>query len=517
MTPTIIKNALISVSDKKGILPLAQQLHQLGIKLISTGGTSQLLQKANIPVTEVSTITGFPEMMDGRLKTLHPKIHGGILGRRTIDQDIATAHGIDWIDLVVVNLYPFAEVIQLPNVVFEEAIENIDIGGPAMIRSAAKNMADVMVVVDPSDYDELLKQLNHKGGTTLAQRQQFAIKAFDYTAQYDALIHRYLQSTLESPETKAEFPEQLNLSLHKAIDLRYGENPNQKACAYQLETPAKGLFGAKQHQGKTLSYNNLLDADAAMDCLREFDEAPTSVIVKHTNPCGIASAPSISEAFAKAFDSDSNSAFGGIIALNRTCDESTATTMTNVFFEVIIAPNYTKEALKILSKKPNVRVLELPLEKQPSRWAYRGIEGGVLIQSKGEPSLYPSLDQVVTEQKLTPEMMSALWFAWRAVKHIKSNAILIAKEYQSIGMGAGQVSRVDAVDIAIRKSGDRLAKTVLASDAFFPFRDSIDRMANTGITAIIQPGGSIRDQEVIDACNEHGIAMLMTGLRCFKH
>jgi phosphoribosylaminoimidazolecarboxamide formyltransferase/IMP cyclohydrolase len=517
MTLTLIKNALISVSDKKGIIPLAQQLHQLGINLISTGGTCELLQKANIPVTDVSTITGFPEMMDGRLKTLHPKIHGGILGRRTIDQDIAIAHGIDWIDLVIVNLYPFAEVTQRLNVTFEEAIENIDIGGPAMIRSAAKNMADVLVVVDHKDYDQLLKQLNQEGGPTLAQRQHFAIKAFDYTAQYDALIHRYLKSTLKPPETNAEFPEQINLSLHKAIDLRYGENPDQKACAYQLETPAKGIFHAKQHQGKTLSYNNLLDANAAIDCLREFDELPSSVIVKHTNPCGIACAPSISEAFAKAFDSDSNSAFGGIVALNRTCDESTATAMINVFFEVIIAPNYTEEALKILSQKPNVRILELPFETKPSRWAYQWIEGGVLIQSKAEPSLYPSLVKVVTEQKPSPEMMNNLWFAWRAVKYIKSNAILIAKDYQSIGLGAGQVSRVDAVDIALRKSGDRLAKTVLASDAFFPFRDSIDRMANTGITAIIQPGGSIRDQEVIDACNEHGIAMLMTGLRCFKH
>jgi len=510
----MIKQALISVFNKQGIVPFAEQLHRLGITIISTGGTSQLLREANIPVTEVSTITGFPEMMDGRVKTLHPKIHGGILGRRQLDTEVAKANQIDWIDLVVVNLYPFAEVVKNPDVTFADAIENIDIGGPAMIRSGAKNMADVTVVVDPADYDELLDSLKKEGDTTLAKRKTLATKAFEHTSKYDALIHHYLSSTTETKEDS--FPEKVHLMLHKSMELRYGENPDHIASAYQFSEEPKGIFRATQHQGKTLSYNNLVDADAAMASAREF-EAPTCVIVKHANPCGVASQATILKAFLGAFDTDSTSAFGGIIALNRACDAETATEITKIFFEVVIAPSYSTEALAIFSQKPNLRVLELPEIKSSTDWTYQWIEGGVLIQRKDPNFQLSSPYEIITQQKPSQDVIRDLQFAWRAAKHVKSNAIVIAKENQVIGVGAGQVSRIDAVDIAIRKAGNRLNQSVLASDAFFPFRDSIDRIADTGITAIIQPGGSLRDQEVIDACDEYGIAMLMTGVRCFKH
>ncbi len=513
MTQTKITRALISVSDKTGLLPFASALHALGIVLISTGGTAQLLKNAHIPVTDVASITGFPEMMDGRLKTLHPIIHGGILGRRSQDEAIAAAHHIDWIDLVVVNLYPFAKTIQQPCVLFEQAIEQIDIGGPAMIRSAAKNMADVTVIVDPDDYDKLLDQMGSNEGISVSTRLAYASKAFEYTAAYDALIHDYLRQHLEKP---AHFPSKIHLTYDKAMDLRYGENPHQQASAYRLPGPAQGIFSAIQHQGKTLSYNNFVDADAAMACVNAF-ETPSCVIVKHANPCGIASAPSIAEAFHWAFETDSSSAFGGIVALNRPCDAKTANALIQIFFEVVIAPGFEDAALTILSQKPNVRVLTLPKIKTLPEVAYQWIDGGVLAQTNPDTQFQPSVGRVVTEKPLSPELIENLIFAWRGVNHVKSNAILIAKENRVIGIGAGQVSRIDAVDIAIRKSGDKLAESVLASDAFFPFRDSIDRIANTGIKAIIQPGGSLRDQEVIDACNEWGIAMLMTGSRCFKH
>ena len=508
-----IKRALISVFDKKGLVPFAKGLHALGIDIISTGGTAQILKEADIPVTDVASITEFPEMMDGRLKTLHPKIQGGILGRRVLDADIVKEHQIEWIDLVVVNLYPFADTIQKEDVSFELAIENIDIGGPAMIRSAAKNIANVTVVIDTKDYDGILEELRVTGSISFSTRKALAIKAFLLTAQYDACIHQYLQVTLE--ETTL-FPEQIKLTLNKKMDLRYGENPNQMASAYQLAGVSKGIFSATQHQGKTLSYNNFVDADAALACVNEF-EAPSCVIVKHANPCGVASASSIATAFHRAYETDSASAFGGIVALNRRCDATTASSLIKVFFEVIIAPGFSKEALDLLSEKPNLRVLSLSEAKPSFDPVYQWIEGGVLIQTNQQKAFQPSLDQVVTAETISPELMNHLMFAWQIVKHVKSNAIVIAKNYQAIGVGAGQVSRIDAVDIAIRKSGDALADTVLASDAFFPFRDSIDRIANTGIKAIIQPGGSMRDKEVIDACNEHGIAMHMTGERCFKH
>ena len=508
MNQVIIQRALISVSNKAGILPFAKQLHALGIEIISTGGTSQLLKEAKIPVIEVSELTGFPEIMDGRVKTLHPKIHGGILGRRSAHADVATLH------LVVVNLYPFAETIKQPNVTFDDAIENIDIGGPTMIRSAAKNMEYVTVVVDPDDYEGVIKQLSGTSSIPFDKRKELAIKAFEYTAQYDAFIHNYLSTTVENKPLV--FPEKIQFLLSKNSELRYGENPNQSACAYQFGVQPKGIFGAVQHQGKALSYNNLVDADAATMCVREF-EMPACVIVKHANPCGVASSSTILEAFSKAFETDSNSAFGGIIALNRDCDASLAAEILNHFFEVLIAPGISEEALTLLSAKPNLRVLTQAQDSPLNDWEYKWIEGGVLIQAKDQHVLQPTAHQVVTLQQPSQEVIDDLLFAWRIVKHVKSNAILIAKNFQAIGVGAGQVSRIDAVDIAVRKAQDRLEQAVLASDAFFPFRDSIDRIASTGIKAIIQPGGSLRDQEVIDACNEHGITMLMSGIRCFKH
>jgi len=515
MNPTKMQRVLISVSNKEGIVSFAKQLHALGMEIISTGGTSKLLREEQIPVVDVSDITGFPEMMDGRLKTLHPKIHGGILGRRSLDADIAKQHEITWIDLVVVNLYPFSDVIQQEKVSYSDAIENIDIGGPAMIRSAAKNMSDVAVVVDPDDYEAIINELSSNAGSiSEKKRNELAIKAFEYTALYDSIIHNYLRTTLGAD--KPGFPEQIHLVLKKPMALRYGENPNQRACAYQFSERPQGIFSAAQQQGKTLSYNNLLDADAAIACVSEFD-SPACVIVKHANPCGVASAAAISTAFSRALDTDKTSSFGGIIALNRACDEETATLVTAMFFEVLIAPSFSQEALAILAQKPNLRVLALPATTPTPGWEYKGIDGGMLVQDKNIEVVHPVAEQIVTLKKIGPDMFEQLCFAWRIVKHVKSNAILIAKDFQAIGIGAGQVSRIDAVDIAVNKAGRRIEQAVLASDAFFPFRDSIDRIAHTGITAIIQPGGSVRDQDVIDACNEHGIAMLMTGARCFKH
>ena len=514
MNSVVVKRALISVSNKQGIVSFAQQLHALGIEILSTGGTRKALQEAQIPVIDVSEITGFPEMMDGRVKTLHPKIHGAILGVRATHAEVAKTHNIDWIDLVVVNLYPFAETIQDANASFSEAIENIDIGGPSMIRSAAKNMNDVAVIVDPADYDGVIQQLNNDRSISLEQRKKLAIKAFKYTADYDALIHRYLSSS--SDDSQTAFPEKIHLSLTKTHELRYGENPNQSACAYQLGEKLEGIFSALQHQGKTLSYNNFVDADAATACVKSF-EMPTAVIVKHANPCGVASASSSVDAFQKALDSDSTSAFGGIVSLNKICDAATAVLITRHFFEVLIAPSFSEEALVILSKKPNLRVLELPCIIQSNPMEYKGIEGGMLIQFISKPEQESMAMEVVTELKPSQVLIDQLLFSWHVVKQVKSNAIVIASDFQTKGIGAGQVSRIDAVDIAVRKAGEAFNQAVLASDAFFPFRDSIDRIANTGIAAIIQPGGSMRDQEVIDACNQHGISMVFTGTRCFKH
>ncbi len=510
LSNTGVKRALISVSNKAGIVDFARSLQALGIELISTGGTSKLLREANIPVQDVSEVTGFPEMMDGRVKTLHPKVHGGILGLRDQHAAAAEQHQIDWIDLVVVNLYPFAETIKNPSATFDDAIENIDIGGPSMIRSAAKNMGWVGVVVDPADYATVLNELQNQQALTSTTRKTLSAKAFAHTAQYDAMIQRYLD------QQQNEFPTYLNLSYEKEFDLRYGENPHQAACAYRTAEKTFGVLTAKQHQGKQLSYNNLTDADAAYACVQEFQE-PACVIVKHANPCGAATAADLATAFARAFQADSLSAFGGIVAFNRPCTKEIATEMTRVFIEVVIAPSYTEEALAVLATKPNVRVLELAGNAVPAQREMRFIQGGVLLQERDLKIITEHDLKIMTQAKPRPDTLQAMLFAWRIIKHIKSNAILLAKESVTVGVGAGQVSRVDAVDIALKKAGANLAGSVLASDAFFPFRDSIDRLANTGIQAIIQPGGSMRDDEVIAACDEHGIAMVFTGVRCFKH
>lgn len=492
-TPIRIKRALISVSNKNGIVEFAKQLKKSDIEIISTGGTANLLRQENIEVTDVTHITQFPEMMDGRVKTLHPNVHAGILGLRDKHQQIATEHKINWIDLVVVNLYPFAETISKPDSTFTDAIENIDIGGPAMIRSAAKNMQWCTVVVDPKDYAAIVSELEITQTISSATRKRFASKAFQHTANYDATIFSYLQNKNE---------------------LRYGENPHQSARVYQ--TDDSGILAAHQHQGKQLSYNNLLDANAALECLQEFSE-PTAVIIKHTIPCGVSSANDLNTALQQALNSDKKSAFGGVVAMNGECDDVIAKQLTELFLEIIIAPRFTSEALTLFKNKKNLRILESKsTEIKPTE--SKTINGGMLIQDKDLAKITSTDLTLVTQLKPTPQQIDSMLFAWHTLKHVKSNAIVIAKDKTTVGIGAGQVSRIDAVEIAIRKACDAVAQhCVLASDAFFPFRDSIDRIAKTGIKAIIQPGGSVQDHDVITACNEHQIAMVFTGKRCFKH
>jgi len=523
-TPDIIpiKRVLISVSDKNGIAEFAKKLAQTQAEIFSTGKTSQILAEQHIPVRKVEDITGFPEIMNGRVKTLHPKIHGAILGRRDQDAVVAQQHGIEWIDLVVVNLYPFSQVIKKPNCSFEEAIENIDIGGPAMIRAAAKNFAWVSVVVDPNDYQKVADELQKLGGLSLATRRYLAEKAFAHTANYDAVIAEYLLQNSasvtpirSSQNILEDFPAKLSLHLERDIDLRYGENPHQKASAYAFLPEKSGLFAAKQKQGKPLSYNNLVDAEAAWLCVREWQQ-PACVIVKHANPCGVAVGDTIAEAYERAYAADPISAFGGIVALNKTCTRQVAESLAQIFTEVIIAPAFEEEALKLFAAKPNLRVLELPITALPKR-AMKFIEGGVLVQDYDNTVLGKEQLKLVTKARPSVKEMDGMLFAWRVIKHIKSNAILIANEFSTLGIGAGQVSRIDSVEIALRKAGDKVKGAVLASDAFFPFRDSIDKIGSSGVRAIIQPGGSVRDEEVIAACDEHGIAMVFTGVRCFRH
>lgn len=513
MTIIPVKRALLSVSDKTGIVDLAKNLVELGIEIISTGGTSKLLREANLPHRQVDEVTALPEMLDGRVKTLHPKIHGGILGKRDVHQAEADLQKIEWIDLVVVNFYPFSTAMQKhPHLTWDQVVEYIDIGGPTMVRAAAKNFAWVGVVVDPADYTQVLTEIREHQGLHFATRSKFAQKVFAFTAHYDAMIHQYFLDKNSSPEA---CPSYLNLHLEKKAELRYGENPHQKACAYQFQDAQMGILSAVSHQGKPLSYNNILDAEAAFSCLREFTQ-PTCVIVKHANPCGVASADTIEEAYQHAYAADPLSAFGGIIALNHTCSKQIAEAVSAIFMEVIIAPSYTEEALQLFSAKPNLRVLESPMQLHQA-WEMKFITGGMLLQEKDLQIIEAKNVKVMTEAQPTDEDMAAMLFAWRVLKHIKSNGILLAKNNMTIGIGAGQVSRVDAVEIALRKAGKNIQGTVLASDAFFPFRDSIDRIGHSGVRAIIQPGGSVRDQEIIAACNEYGIAMVFTGMRCFKH
>ncbi|MDX1900542.1 MAG: bifunctional phosphoribosylaminoimidazolecarboxamide formyltransferase/IMP cyclohydrolase [Gammaproteobacteria bacterium] len=504
--PITIRRALLSVSDKSHLVDFARGLNDLNIEMISTGGTAKLLRDESLPVTDVSAVTQFPEMMDGRVKTLHPKIHGGILGLRETHLEAAKTHDIHWIDLVIVNLYPFAKTIQDENVLLDDAIENIDIGGPAMIRSAAKNMGWVCVIVDPLDYAIVLSELQRDKTLSFATRAALAEKAFRHTADYDRQISDWFAQKNNAPVQY--------LQLSKKMDLRYGENPHQIASAWSFASNEQGILFAEQHQGKPLSYNNLVDADAAFQCVRTFTQLACT-IVKHATPCGVATANDLFNAFQKAWDSDPLSAFGGIVALNHLCDAKLAEALTERFLEVVIASDYSAEALTILARKPNLRVLQMDFAKKHTTSELKFIQGGLLMQSSDDGVL-PEL-QVVTEKHPDETVLADLHFAWQVVKHVKSNAIVMAKQNASIGIGGGQVSRIDAVEMALKKAGEKAVGSVLASDAFFPFRDSIDSLAGKGILAIIQPGGSQRDAEVIAACNEHGIAMVFTGKRCFKH
>ena len=507
--PTQIKRALISVSDKTGLTELAQGLAQTGVEIISTGGTATHLRAAGLTVKDISDFTGFPEIMDGRVKTLHPKVHGGILGRRDEHAEVAKENNIEWIDLVVCNLYPFAKTIQKNDVKIKEAIENIDIGGPSMIRSAAKNVDWVGVVVEPSDYNLILEEIK-SGGLKPETRWALSAKAFRHTAAYDAVIAKYFTTEI--------YPEKLTLTYKKYYDLRYGENPHQSACVYRDNLcKENNLLSAKIIQGKQLSYNNLNDADGAWALTREFSK-PAAIVVKHANPCGVATGTDINEVFKRAYTADSLSAFGGIISLNRPCTEAIAAEIIKVFAEIVLAPSYDEGALKLLATKPNLRVLELGVIAPPSpRQTYREILGGMLVQDNDNQDIKKENLKVVT--KLTPsdEELNTMLFAWKVLKYVKSNAILIAKNNTTVGIGVGQVSRVDAVDLAIKKAGQNIVGSVLASDAFFPFKDSIDKIAPTGIKAIIQPGGSIKDAEIIAACDALELAMVFTGTRCFRH
>ena len=513
-----IKKALISVSDKSNVLELAKSLSSYDIEILSTGGTAKLLKENKINVTEVSDYTKFPEMLDGRVKTLHPKIHGGILGRRDNPEHNETMknHEIDPIDLVVVNLYPFEETINQEGCTLENAIENIDIGGPAMIRSAAKNYQHVAVLTNPKDYKSFTDEINkNQGSISLDLSFSLAKKAFEKTSAYDSAINNYLSS-----DSQNQFPDQLTKTISKVMDLRYGENPHQRAAFYKDSSEDVGsLSSFDQIQGKELSFNNLNDSDTAWECVKKFSQ-PTCVIVKHANPCGVASTGSLKESYEAAFKTDPTSAFGGIIAFNKSLDEETASLIINQFAEVIIAADFSEGALKIFRNKPNVRLLKIKIENNNTEFDFKKIGGGWLIQTPDIHNLDINDCNVVTDLKPTDEQLDDMKFAWVVSQYVKSNAIVFCKNKQTLGIGAGQMSRVDSTKIASLKAGNAnidLAQSVVASDAFFPFRDGIDVIASHGAKCIIQPGGSIKDEEVIDAANEHGIVMLFTNIRHFKH
>ena len=515
-----VKRALISVSDKSGILELSKALIDANVEILSTGGTAKLLTENNLPVTEVSEYTGFPEMMDGRVKTLHPKIHGGILGRRGIDDEVMKLNGIDPIDLVVVNLYPFEATIAKENCSLEDAIENIDIGGPTMVRATAKNHAFVSIVVNPSDYDHVIKEIN-AGGITKETRFDLAVKAFEHTSNYDGVIANYL-GKINTDGSQSNFPRTINMQFDKVQEMRYGENPHQQAAFYKEANPAEvSVAGATQVQGKELSYNNVADTDAALECVKSFEE-PACVIVKHANPCGVAISENVMGAYDLAYKTDPTSAFGGIIAFNRPIDEDVAAEIIKrQFVEVIIAPQVSDAAKNVLSEKKNVRVLECGQWGKPVPGLdYKRINGGLLVQDRDLGMVGIDDLQVVTEKKPSDEELRDLLFAWKVAKFVKSNAIVYVKNQMTIGVGAGQMSRVYSAKIAGIKAADEslvVEGSVMSSDAFFPFRDGIDAAHEAGISAVIQPGGSMRDDEVIAAANEHGMAMVFTSMRHFKH
>ena len=519
-----IKRALISVSDKQGIVDFARTLRKLKVEILSTGGTAKLLADSGIPVIEVSDYTGFPEMLDGRLKTLHPKIHGGILGRRDLEAHVKAMQEADIppIDMVVVNLYPFAATIAKPNCTLNDAIENIDIGGPTMLRAAAKNYHHVAVVTDPSDYKRVISEMEMTGGILAADtRFELARKAFSHTAEYDGTISNYLTS-IDSRGRREGFPQRLNLHFTVAQELRYGENPHQSAAFYTVPGEREASVAtARQLQGKELSYNNIADADAALECIKQFNDGPACVIVKHANPCGVAYGANFLEAYDRAYKTDPESAFGGIIAFNGELDAATAQAIADrQFVEVIIAPKISAAAVEVAAAKKNVRLLECgawPFEPA-ARIDFKRVTGGLLLQ-EADQSLYEEL-KVVTQRAPTEAEMADMLFAWRVAKYVKSNAIVYAKDKMTVGVGAGQMSRINSARIAAIKAehaGLAVAGSVMASDAFFPFRDGIDQAAAAGIVAVIQPGGSMRDAEVVAAANEHGMAMVFTGMRHFRH
>jgi phosphoribosylaminoimidazolecarboxamide formyltransferase/IMP cyclohydrolase len=516
-----IGRALISVSDKTGITEFAQALSERGVELLSTGGTCKLLREAGLTVLEVSDHTGFPEMMDGRVKTLHPKIHGGILGRRGTDDEVMAKHEIPPIDLVVVNLYPFEATVARPDCSLEDAVENIDIGGPTMVRAAAKNHKDVTIVVSAADYPRLIEELDqHDGHTTLQTRFDLAIRAYEHTAAYDGMIANHFGCLTEGGSQT--YPRTFNLQLHKVQEMRYGENPHQRAAFYREATPREvGISAAKQLQGKALSYNNVADTDAALECVKTFKD-PACVIVKHANPCGVAVAADLLTAYDLAFHTDTESAFGGIIAFNRELDGATAAAIVErQFVEVIIAPEVSQEAAAVVAAKENVRLLRTGQWGQPTTARdFKRVNGGLLIQDRDDGMVARDELTVVSERQPTEDEWGDLLFAWRVAKFVKSNAIVYAAKQRTIGVGAGQMSRVNSARIAAIKAehaGLEVRGAVMASDAFFPFRDGIDNAAERGIAAVIQPGGSMRDEEVINAANEAEMAMVFTGMRHFRH
>jgi len=507
--------AILSVWDKTGIIDFARGLLELGFEVFSTGGTKRALSEAGVAVREVAELTGFPEILDGRVKTLHPAVHGGILARRDLESHMEqlAKSGIETIDLVAVNLYPFIQTVSKPDVTFEEAIENIDIGGPTMIRAAAKNFPQVLVLVEPSDYGPILEQLR-RGGVDFESRKKLAQKAFQHVAFYDTAVASYLQ------EGERSFAPELTIGLRKRYDLRYGENPHQRAAFYEQVLGEKlGITSAQQLWGKELSFNNIMDADGAWKAACDFTQ-PTVVIVKHTNPCGLASHQDLAEAYRRALAGDPVSAFGGIVAVNRALNIELAKEIAKTFYEIVIAPEYEDEALAVLKGKKDLRLLAagpaLPAESTTS-WDSRSVAGGFLIQTGDLIAEESKGWRTVTQREPTADELKDLAFAWRAVKHVKSNAIVVAKDSMLLGMGAGQPSRVDSVEIALKKAGERVAGAVLASDAFFPFPDGVELAAKAGVSAVIEPGGSVRDNEVIEAANRHNVAMVFTGIRHFKH
>jgi phosphoribosylaminoimidazolecarboxamide formyltransferase/IMP cyclohydrolase len=526
----MISTALLSVSDKNGIVPFARALHELGVQLISTGGTAKLLAENNLPVVEVSSLTQFPEMLDGRVKTLHPKVHGGLLARRDSPEHMSAlkAHGIQTIDMLVVNLYPFEATIAQENCTFAEAVENIDIGGPALLRAAAKNHQDVTVIISPADYAPVLAEMQaHHNVVSYATNLRLAKQVFAHTAQYDGAIANYLSSLGEQLEhkTRSAYPQTLHLAFEKVQEMRYGENPHQSAAFYKDIQPIIGsLANYHQLQGKELSYNNIADADAAWECVKslsyENENTAACVIIKHANPCGVALGSSPLEAYQKAFKTDPISAFGGIIALNVPCDAAAANAIAQQFVEVLIAPSFTPEAKTLFASKQNVRLLEIPLGNAFNTYDLKRVGGGLLVQSPDAKNVAQADMRVVSQRLPSPHEMNDMLFAWRVAKFVKSNAIVYCANGMTLGIGAGQMSRVDSARMASIKTvnaGLSLQGSAVASDAFFPFRDGLDLVVIAGASCVIQPGGSMRDDEIIAAANEHGIAMIFTGTRHFRH